>query len=153
MRRHITKSLKKRQTRRPRDGTVARKASNAVAKGLSDPLKPSVSSGWVQNDGLRLEWKMLFIIVVQRQNVAVSLLRISLLACLAVVIYVPVALLIHQGNESHGHLYAAIFPIAWMALILSAWLTARTSPKLSMTAVVIATACILFYYGLPRIAY
>ncbi len=89
----------------------------------------------------------------QRQNVAVSLLRVVMLATLAVVVYVPVVLLIHQGNESHGHLYALAFPVAWIALILSAWLTARTSPKLSMAAVILATTCILVYYGLPRIAY
>jgi hypothetical protein len=89
----------------------------------------------------------------QRQNVAVSLLRVVLLAALAVVIYVPVVLLVHQGNESHGHLYAAVFPVAWIALIVSAWLTARTSRRLSLFAVVVATACILLYYGLPRMAY
>jgi hypothetical protein len=90
--------------------------------------------------------------VTQRQSIGVKSLRAVLLAALAVVIYVPASLLIREGSDPHGHIHAAIFPIAWLVLVVTAWLTARNSRRLATAAVVIATACILLYYCLPRIA-
>ena len=89
----------------------------------------------------------------QRQTVAVSFLRVILVIALSVVIYVPVVLLLHRGNESHGAVYAGVFPVAWILVILTSWMMARNSRKLSFFAVVLATASILLYYGLPRLAY
>ena len=89
----------------------------------------------------------------QRQTVAVSFLRVVLVIALSIVVYVPLVLLVHRGNESHGHVYAGVFPVAWIMVILTSWLMARSSRKLSFLAVVLATASILLYYGLPRLAY
>jgi hypothetical protein len=90
--------------------------------------------------------------MIAARSISQVVLRLILVAALTIVIYVPVFLLVERGNERNAYIYAAIFPVAWLILMVTAFLTSRTARGFSAVAVVAGTICLVAYYALPRVA-